>query len=105
VRQLGHGAADEALGVRARVLGDEGDDLFEVPSRGLRPDDPEVRRPCVARIVASTTPTVLEERTRLAHLLGDKPGCERKLRDAQRLFAEIGTTGHAERLAKGLVQT
>ncbi len=47
-------------------------------------------------------PLVLEERARLARLLGDEPGCERELREAHRLFAELGATGHAERLAQEL---
>jgi class 3 adenylate cyclase/tetratricopeptide (TPR) repeat protein len=47
-------------------------------------------------------PRVLEERARLAHLLGDEPGFERGLRAAQRLFAELDATGHAERLAQEL---
>jgi hypothetical protein len=47
-------------------------------------------------------PLVLEERARLARLLGDEPGCERGLREAQLLFAEIGATGHVERLAEEL---
>jgi hypothetical protein len=47
-------------------------------------------------------PLVLEERARLARLLGDEPGCERGLRAAHRLFAELGATGHAERLAQEL---
>jgi len=47
-------------------------------------------------------PLVLEERARLARLLGDEPGFERELREAHRLFAELGATGHAERLAREL---
>jgi hypothetical protein len=47
-------------------------------------------------------PLVLEERARLARLLGDEPGFERGLREAHRLFTELGATGHAERLAREL---
>jgi hypothetical protein len=47
-------------------------------------------------------PLVLEERARLARLLGDEPCRERELREAHRLFAEMGATGHAERLAQEL---
>jgi len=47
-------------------------------------------------------PLVHEERARLAHLLGDEPACERGLREAQRLFAEMAATGHAKRLAQEL---
>jgi hypothetical protein len=47
-------------------------------------------------------PLVLEERARLARLLGDEPGFERELREAHRLFAELDATGHEERLAREL---
>jgi adenylate cyclase len=50
----------------------------------------------------SIEPQLLEERARLADLLGDAAACERGLRDAQRLYAEIGAGGHAERLAEEL---
>ncbi len=52
-----------------------------------------------ARAIA---PFVHEERARLARLLEDEPGFERELREAHRLFGEVGATGHAERLAKEL---
>jgi adenylate cyclase len=48
------------------------------------------------------SPLVYEERARLARLLDDEPGFERGLREAQRLFVELGATGHAERLAREL---
>jgi len=47
-------------------------------------------------------PFVLEERAALARLLGDEAGWERSLREAERLFAEMGTTARAERLAREL---
>ena len=50
----------------------------------------------------SIEPQLLEERARLAELLGDDAACERGLRDAQRLYVEIGAGGHAERLAEEL---
>jgi tetratricopeptide (TPR) repeat protein len=50
----------------------------------------------------SIEPQLLEERARLANLLGDSAACERGLRDAQRLYAEIGAGGHAGRLADEL---
>jgi tetratricopeptide (TPR) repeat protein len=50
-------------------------------------------------------PLVVEERARLARLLGDEAGCERELREAHRLFAELGATGHAERLAQEIRAT
>jgi hypothetical protein len=50
----------------------------------------------------SIEPQLLEERARLAGLLGDGAACERGLRDAQRLYAEIGAGGHADRLLEEL---
>ena len=38
----------------------------------------------------------------LAALLGDDAGRERDLRDAHRLYTEMGATGHAERVAREL---
>jgi hypothetical protein len=52
----------------------------------------------------SFDPFVLEERARLARLLGDDPGRERHLREAHRLYAEMDATGHAERLARALAE-
>jgi class 3 adenylate cyclase/tetratricopeptide (TPR) repeat protein len=50
----------------------------------------------------SIEPRLIEERARLAGLLGDGAGCERALREARRHYVEIGATGHAERLATEL---
>jgi hypothetical protein len=47
-------------------------------------------------------PFVHEEHAKLATLLSDTPTAERELREAYRLFVEIGATGHAKRLAKEL---
>ncbi len=41
-------------------------------------------------------------RAKLAALLGDDAGRERELREAQRLFTEMGATGHAERVGRAL---
>jgi class 3 adenylate cyclase len=49
-------------------------------------------------------PFVLVERAALARALGDKEGHERQLRDAQRLWLEMGATGWAERVAHELGQ-
>jgi tetratricopeptide (TPR) repeat protein len=43
-------------------------------------------------------PLVHVELAELARQSGDEEGRERELREAHRLFAEIGATGHAERL-------
>jgi adenylate cyclase len=50
----------------------------------------------------SIEPQLLEERARLAGLLGDGAACERGLQDARRLYSEIGAGGHAGRLAEEL---
>ena len=47
-------------------------------------------------------PFVYEERAELARLLGDEATQQRELREAHRLYTEMGATGHAERLAKEL---
>ena len=47
----------------------------------------------------SYEPMVHLELAELARQGGDTDGCERELREAHRLFTEIGATGHAERLA------
>jgi adenylate cyclase len=50
----------------------------------------------------SYTPFVHEERAELARLLGDDVTRERELREAHRLYTEMGATGHAQRLAREL---
>jgi tetratricopeptide (TPR) repeat protein len=47
-------------------------------------------------------PWIAEARAELARALGDEAGRERELREAHRLYTEMGATGHAERLAKEL---
>ncbi len=47
-------------------------------------------------------PQVCEERAELARLRGDEAARDRELREAHRLFTEMGATGHAERLAREL---
>jgi class 3 adenylate cyclase len=49
-------------------------------------------------------PFVLVERAALARTLGDKAGHERLLREAQRLWLEMGAIGWAERVARELGQ-
>ncbi len=41
-------------------------------------------------------------RAKLTALLGDDAGRERELREAQRLYTEMGATGHAERVGREL---
>jgi hypothetical protein len=47
-------------------------------------------------------PQIIEARAELARLLGDDATRERHLREAHRLYTEMGATGHAERLAREL---
>jgi tetratricopeptide (TPR) repeat protein len=47
-------------------------------------------------------PQVHEERAALARLLGDDSTRQRELREAHRLYTEMGATGHTERLAREL---
>jgi tetratricopeptide (TPR) repeat protein len=47
-------------------------------------------------------PQVHEERAELARLRGDDTTHERELREAHRLYTEMGATGHAKRLAEKL---
>ena len=49
-------------------------------------------------------PQVHVERARLAGLLSDAPSRERWLREAHRLFPEMGATGHTERVARELAE-
>ena len=48
-------------------------------------------------------PLVHVELAELARQSGDEEGHQRELREAHRLFTEIGASGHAERLAGELV--
>ena len=50
----------------------------------------------------SRRPRLEELRAELAHTLGDAASRERHLREAHRLYTEMGATGHAERLAREL---
>jgi hypothetical protein len=47
-------------------------------------------------------PLLRVERATLAERLDDQPGREQELREAARLFAEIGADGHVERLSEQL---
>ncbi len=51
---------------------------------------------------AVLTPFLSEESAHLARLLGDEEGCERHLREAHRLYTEMGAAGHAERVRREL---
>ena len=47
-------------------------------------------------------PFIYVERAALAHLLGDKATRQRELREAHRLFTEMGATARAEQVAREL---
>ena len=47
-------------------------------------------------------PFIVEERARLAAVLGDEEGASNLLRQAQGLFGEVEATGHVERIAQEL---
>ncbi len=108
-------SAQEALEV-SRQRGRRGDECFARLAlvRVLRAtegvaarDTIEAQLDAAASIVEETgiaayAPFVLEERAALARLVGDEAGWERSLREAQRLFAEMGAPLRAERLAREL---
>ena len=60
---------------------------------------PAMSRQPSPRITIRLTP---EEHAALARLLGDEETYRDKLREAHRLYTEMGATGHAKRLAKEL---
>jgi hypothetical protein len=62
--------------------------LAPVHSTGARPYEPQIH----------------VERARLAGLLADPAGRLEWLREAHRLFTELGATGHAERVAALLAE-
>jgi hypothetical protein len=49
---------------------------------------------------SSFDPFIRVERARLARLSGDEATSQRELREAHRLYTEMGATGHVERLAE-----
>jgi hypothetical protein len=50
-------------------------------------------------------PIVHEITAELARVRGDEATCDRELREARRLFVEMGATGHAERMAMLLAES
>jgi tetratricopeptide (TPR) repeat protein len=83
-------------------------------ARALRADDGANARAAIEEALARALelveetgaktyePQILEERSEFARLLGGEATRERELREAHRLFVEMGATGHAKRLAKEL---
>ena len=76
----------------------------EGPAAGARIDGELTRAVSMIDATGARTflPHVHEIRARLAQRTGDGTSFERELREAHRLFAEIGAAGHAERIAKEL---
>jgi class 3 adenylate cyclase/tetratricopeptide (TPR) repeat protein len=92
-----HGQVGEALGnvILARVLlASEDVDREEVESVLARAS--ELVRD---KGILGLEPLIHVELAELARQSGDEPERERELREAHRLFTEIGATGHARRLA------
>ena len=54
------------------------------------------------RLGVALEPHVYEVRAGFADLLGDEATREHERREAHRLFAEMGATGHAQRVAREL---
>ena len=85
--------------VRARVL-------LKARGAAARADIEAALAKCLSLVEDTGTrcyePCVHEERARLAHLLDDVTRHEHELREAHRLYTEIGAAGHAERLATEL---
>jgi tetratricopeptide (TPR) repeat protein len=50
----------------------------------------------------ASIPLIHEERAKLVRLTGDDAACQSELREAHRLYTEMGATGHAQRLAEEL---
>jgi class 3 adenylate cyclase/tetratricopeptide (TPR) repeat protein len=107
--------ADEAIVVGRR----HGSDLFEIraqlvrasglrESRGAEAASEIDKSLARAQTVIDETgarvfrPFVYKERANLARLVGEEANYERALREAHRLFVEMGATGHARRLGKEL---
>jgi len=71
------------------------------PSRGDSLRARELAEEAIRSAVRVEGP-VTEVPAQLAALRSDAPAAERSLREAHRLFTEMGATGHAARLAKEL---
>jgi class 3 adenylate cyclase len=114
---LAAGDAAQARSVANRCTAERGTWVFELRahlarSRVLRSLDGTQARTDIEASLARAeilleksgarafAPFIVEERARLCAVLGDVSGAARHLREAQRLFAELGATGHAERVAK-----
>ncbi len=81
-------------------------ELNEPPTTATAEPSLERAAECVEITGArSYLPQIAVERAKLARLEGDEAGRERHLREAHRLYTEIGATGYAERVARELGET
>jgi hypothetical protein len=82
--------------------------LRDAPARGAsaRAEVEQLLEGSVAYIAETGTrawiPFLHEARAELERACGDAAAAERELREAQRLHATLGATGHAERIAREL---
>ena len=98
----------------ARRLGDKGSELCASVAKtrimlALGEDDDEIEATLsrASELIAETggrsyEPQVRELRARLTQARGDATAASGELREAQRLYHEMGATGHAERVAREL---
>jgi class 3 adenylate cyclase/tetratricopeptide (TPR) repeat protein len=82
---------------KARALRMRGDEDAAEGATTARREAEELVKETGARVYL---PLLSEERAALAALLGDAAARERHLREAHRLYTEIGATGHAERVGR-----
>ena len=119
--QLACGKTAEALVTAESAVSiarEFGADLFEAQAQlalaqvllrlpPLREEDIEAALSAAAELIRATgaallAPSLHEERARLARHRDDHAGYTDHLREAQRLYAEMGANGHAERLGREL---
>jgi ATP/maltotriose-dependent transcriptional regulator MalT len=123
--KLGQGDPRAALELADEALADarqSGGRLFEMDAlltraRALLGSEGASRAAEVERTLAQASalieetearcrePVVHEISAELAHLRGDEAARDRELREAHRLFVEMGATGHAERIAPLLAES
>jgi class 3 adenylate cyclase/tetratricopeptide (TPR) repeat protein len=111
-----HSNAEEAIRISQR----QGTGAFEpfgqiamariLIARGGPREKIEAALSCAAEVIGETgarwlLPTLCEVRAELARASGDDAASERELREAHRLYVEMGATGHAERVARELGAT
>jgi tetratricopeptide (TPR) repeat protein len=119
-QELGHtrkarGAADEAIGVARRDGAKLGEiqacialarALLNAGDANLRGDIESTLESAMSLVdetgAESHRARIHEARAELGRLVGDEEARQRGLREAHRLYTEMGATGHAERVAREL---